>query len=91
MTRTQQRALAAGAVALGSALISRSICAARRMDFCGRSAVITGGSRGLGLLIARELGRRGSRVTIAARDEAELEPGARGPQQPWSRGFHSRV
>src|SRR5204862_3713568 len=34
---------------------------------------ITGGSRGLGLLIARELGREGARVTLAARDQAELE------------------
>ena len=34
--------------------------------------MITGGSRGLGLAIARELGRLGAHVTIAARDEAEL-------------------
>ena len=43
------------------------------MDFRGCSAVITGGSRGLGLLVARELGRQGARITVAARDEAELE------------------
>ena len=43
------------------------------MDFGGCSAVITGGSRGLGLLIARELGRQGARITIAARDAGELE------------------
>jgi NAD(P)-dependent dehydrogenase (short-subunit alcohol dehydrogenase family) len=36
-------------------------------------AVVLGGSRGLGLLIAAELGRRGHRVVIAARDAAELE------------------
>jgi len=35
-------------------------------------ALITGGSRGLGLLIARELGRLGARVVLAARDEHEL-------------------
>ena len=35
--------------------------------------MITGGSRGLGLAIARELGRLGAHVTIAARDDAELE------------------
>jgi NAD(P)-dependent dehydrogenase (short-subunit alcohol dehydrogenase family) len=46
---------------------------ARRMNLEGRSALITGGSRGLGLAIARELGRLGARVTLAARDEAELE------------------
>jgi NAD(P)-dependent dehydrogenase (short-subunit alcohol dehydrogenase family) len=36
-------------------------------------AVVLGGSRGLGLLIAAELGRRGHRVVIAARDATELE------------------
>lgn len=35
-------------------------------------ALVAGASRGLGLLIARELGRRGHRVVICARDEAEL-------------------
>ena len=34
--------------------------------------MITGASLGLGLAIARELGRLGAHVTIAARDEAEL-------------------
>ena len=37
-----------------------------------RVAVVAGGSRGLGLLIARQLLRRGFRVGICARDEAEL-------------------
>ncbi|MEU3465635.1 SDR family oxidoreductase [Streptomyces sp. NPDC006733] len=39
----------------------------------GLSAVVTGGSRGLGLLLARELGHRGCAVTIAARDRDELQ------------------
>jgi short-subunit dehydrogenase len=38
---------------------------------------VTGGSRGLGLLIAEELGRRGCRVMICARDAAELETAGR--------------
>lgn len=38
----------------------------------GQVAVITGGSRGLGLLLARELGRQGCQLAICARDEAEL-------------------
>lgn len=73
MTRTQQTALAAGAVALGAALLSRGLRTARRMDFAGRIVVITGGSRGLGLLIARQLVAEGAHVTIAARDQAELD------------------
>jgi NAD(P)-dependent dehydrogenase (short-subunit alcohol dehydrogenase family) len=46
---------------------------AKRMNLEGRSALITGGSRGLGLAIARELGRLGAHVTLAARDETELD------------------
>ena len=38
----------------------------------GQVAVITGGSRGLGLLLARELGRAGCQLAICARDDAEL-------------------
>lgn len=39
-------------------------------------ALIAGASRGLGLLVARELGTRGHRVVICARDEDELLRGA---------------
>ena len=42
------------------------------MDFSGRTVLITGGSRGLGLLIARELGRLGARVVLVARDAQAL-------------------
>ncbi|MGX1759233.1 SDR family NAD(P)-dependent oxidoreductase [Streptomyces lydicus] len=38
----------------------------------GLTAVVTGGSRGLGLLLARQLLRRGCDVVLLARDEAEL-------------------
>ncbi|MFG2096789.1 SDR family NAD(P)-dependent oxidoreductase [Streptomyces sp. NPDC048612] len=38
----------------------------------GLTAVVTGGSRGLGLLMARQLLRRGCDVVLLARDEAEL-------------------
>ncbi len=39
-------------------------------------ALVAGASRGLGLLIARELGRRGHRVVICARSADELEVAA---------------
>lgn len=38
-----------------------------------KSVLITGGSRGLGLVMAREFAREGARVAICARDVEELE------------------
>jgi NAD(P)-dependent dehydrogenase (short-subunit alcohol dehydrogenase family) len=46
-------------------------------DFEGTAALITGGSRGLGLALARELGRRGARVAIVARDQRALTEAVR--------------
>jgi NAD(P)-dependent dehydrogenase (short-subunit alcohol dehydrogenase family) len=73
MTKTQESLLAASAFTFGAALLTRGVRVSRRMDFHGCSTIITGGSRGLGLLVARELGRQGARITIAARDQAELQ------------------
>ena len=42
-------------------------------DLRGQVALVTGGSRGLGLAISRELAAQGCRLAICARDEAELE------------------
>ena len=44
----------------------------RRGDLRGQVALIVGGSRGLGLALARELAAAGCRLVIAARDEHEL-------------------
>lgn len=44
-----------------------------RYSFRGRSVIITGGSRGLGLELARQLAREGARLTLVARDEKELQ------------------
>jgi NAD(P)-dependent dehydrogenase (short-subunit alcohol dehydrogenase family) len=46
---------------------------ARRTDLSGQVALVTGGSRGLGLLLARELAAEGCRVAICARDPGDLE------------------
>jgi NAD(P)-dependent dehydrogenase (short-subunit alcohol dehydrogenase family) len=43
------------------------------IDFAGRTVIITGGSRGLGLVLARHLSAEGARVCIIARREAELD------------------
>ncbi|GAP37287.1 SDR family oxidoreductase [Piscinibacter sakaiensis] len=45
-------------------------------DLSGRTALVTGGSRGLGLQIAEALGEAGAKVLITARKAAELEEGA---------------
>ncbi len=42
-------------------------------DLRGKSVLITGGSRGLGLVMAREFAGEGARVAICARDADELE------------------
>ena len=63
-----------GYVALGAAAgVALARLTRRPRRFPGQVALVTGGSRGLGLEIARELGRRGAAVAIAARDEDTLE------------------
>lgn len=46
------------------------------LDLTGRVALVTGGSRGLGLQIAEGLGEMGARVAITARREEELAAAA---------------
>lgn len=46
---------------------------AQQYDLNDKTVLITGGSRGLGLVIARKLVRLGARVAICARDREELE------------------
>lgn len=48
----------------------------RKMSMKGKSILITGGSRGLGLVLARQLVRKGAKVAICARDQHELDKAA---------------
>lgn len=41
-------------------------------DYRGRHAVVTGGCRGLGLVLARELAARGAKLSLCARDPDEV-------------------
>jgi NAD(P)-dependent dehydrogenase (short-subunit alcohol dehydrogenase family) len=66
--------LAAWGAALGAgALALRRLRARPCLDLADRVVVITGGSRGLGLLLAREFAAHGARLALLARDAAELE------------------
>lgn len=48
----------------------------RLFDLAGKKALVTGGSRGLGLQIAEALGEMGASVILASRKQAELDSAA---------------
>jgi short-subunit dehydrogenase len=62
--------LTLGSIGLGAWAVSRLL----RSDysFANKTVVITGGSRGLGLTIARRIAKEGGRLALLARDEDEL-------------------
>jgi NAD(P)-dependent dehydrogenase (short-subunit alcohol dehydrogenase family) len=62
--------LTLGGLALAGCLISRAT--RRTCSFAGKVVVITGGSRGLGLVLARQFCAEGARVALLARDPNEL-------------------
>lgn len=63
-----------GGLIAGAVLSARSLVRARRSyDLKNKVVLITGGSRGLGLVMAREFAAHGARLVICARDAEELE------------------
>jgi short-subunit dehydrogenase len=67
----------AGAAAVGTAAVAAVVIArtvrARSNRLRGKTVLITGSSRGLGLAMAEEFSRRGARIVLTARDAEELE------------------
>lgn len=72
MDNRQRFALGAAAGALAALAAGRAVRSRRAIDIAGRVVVITGGSRGLGLVLARQFAADGARLCLLARDEAEL-------------------
>src|SRR5690606_37780819 len=58
--------------AAAAAYVAWRLVRRRGDDIVGDVVLITGGSRGLGLLLAKEFAARGCRLVICARDEPEL-------------------
>jgi NAD(P)-dependent dehydrogenase (short-subunit alcohol dehydrogenase family) len=75
MTR-QQRSVLMGAAALGAVALARQWRVRRPFDYAEKVVLVTGGSRGLGLVLARELANRGARLVLLARNAAELDAAA---------------
>ena len=71
---------AAGAVGLALG-VQAAVRFSRRISFRGKTVLITGGSRGLGLVLARKFAAEGASVAICARDEDELDDARRDIQQ----------
>jgi len=72
MTQNYRR-LTALAVTGGSLIALRKWARhSRRIDFTGKTVVISGGSRGLGLELARQFADRGANLVLLARDEGNL-------------------
>lgn len=74
MKEKERNALVLAAVGAGALVAARA--AFRRWQeygLRGKTVLITGGSRGLGLVLAREFAREGASVAICARDREELE------------------
>jgi len=62
--------LTLGGIGLATWFVSRLVRG--EYSFAGKTVVITGGSRGLGLTIARLIAREGGRLALLARNEDEL-------------------
>jgi short-subunit dehydrogenase len=73
MSKDRNNALILAAAGAGVALAVRALVRkATEYDMRGRIVLITGGSRGLGLVLARQLAKQGAYLAICSRNEEEL-------------------
>src|SRR6185369_16588823 len=61
------------ALGAGAYVLKSTISHLFEYDLKHKTVLITGGSRGLGLVMAREFAREGARLVLCARDERELD------------------
>jgi short-subunit dehydrogenase len=76
LTRSQKRAMAVGVAGVATVLMAQAMRRRTSYDFAGKSVLITGGSRGLGLVLARQLADEGARLTLVARTADDLDRAA---------------
>ena len=73
LRRRSDRLQLALATAAGALWVARQLRSGGDYSIRGKTVVITGGSRGLGLALAREFASRGARLAICGRDPNSLE------------------
>jgi short-subunit dehydrogenase len=76
MQQSTRVTLGLSSVALGLAVVRRALGRRRAYSFRGRTVLITGGSRGLGFEIARQLATEGARLWLVARSPQALHEAA---------------
>ncbi len=74
MTKKGTGSLIPLVVGVGLVLVARTIIRKKRAyDLDGKVVLITGGSRGLGLVLARQLAAQNARIAICSRQDAQLD------------------
>lgn len=64
------------ATGVGAVVAAQALKQREPISFRGKSVLITGGSRGLGLVLARQLAAEGANLTIIARTQSDLDRAA---------------